>query len=171
MSGHARRIPEASVHPAVWRSPGSLVVWGLSRDRQTRTIVQEVAVHSANAFNLSRLRSRSLSRRPSSLAVALHARSYGLAEVHVGLDIPSLWNIWMCSFKLYGKWSVQTSIHTRVRNAVTLVWDSLRLAPNIYMCSLKIYHKQASIHRRAQRSLASLGLAQAHPIKRERRNT
>ena len=39
----------------------------------------------------------------------------------------------MRSFKIYSKWSVQTnkqtSIHTRVRNAVTLVWGSLRLAP------------------------------------------
>ena len=36
-------------------------------------------------------------------------------------------------FKIYGEWSVQASkqasIHTHVRNAVTLVWGSLRLAP------------------------------------------
>ena len=43
----------------------------------------------------------------------------------------------MCSFKIYGKWSVQASkstsnqanIHKRVRNEVTLVWGSLRFAP------------------------------------------
>ena len=34
MSGHARRVPEASVHPAVCHS---------CRDRQTRTIVQKVS--------------------------------------------------------------------------------------------------------------------------------
>ena len=39
----------------------------------------------------------------------------------------------MRSFKIYDKWLVQTnkqiSIHIRVRNAVTLVWGSLKLAP------------------------------------------
>ena len=39
----------------------------------------------------------------------------------------------MRSFKIYGKWSVQASnqvnIHTHVRNEVTPVWGSLRLAP------------------------------------------
>ena len=43
------------------------------------------------------------------------------------------------SFKIYGMWSVHTAIDrqidrqidTRVRNAVTLVWGSLRLAPII----------------------------------------
>ena len=43
------------------------------------------------------------------------------------------WNIriWMRSFAIYGKWSVQTSIdtHTCSNYAVTLVWGSLRLAP------------------------------------------
>ena len=44
---------------------------------------------AANAFNLSRLRSHSPSRRNCSLAVALHARSHGLglAEVHVGMNM------------------------------------------------------------------------------------
>ena len=51
------------------------------------TIVQEVAVRAANTFNLNRLHSRSLSCPPYSLAVALHARSHGLAEVHVGMDV------------------------------------------------------------------------------------
>ena len=80
---HTRRVPEASVHPAVRLSQA------LPRDRQTRTIVPKVAVRAANAFNLNRPRSRSLSRRPCSLAVAFHARHNGLAEVHVGVDIPS----------------------------------------------------------------------------------
>ena len=47
--------------------------------------------------------------------------------------LQSSWNIWMHSFKVYGKWSVQASkqanIHTHVCNEVTLVWGSLRLAP------------------------------------------
>ena len=57
-----------------------------------RTMVQKVAVRAANSFNLNKLclRSHSLSRRPCSLAVALHARSHGLAEVHVGVDIQSI---------------------------------------------------------------------------------
>ena len=50
----------------------------------------------------------------------------------------SSWNIWICSFKIYGKWSVQaskqTNIHTHVRNEVTLVWGSLRLAPITMGC-------------------------------------
>ena len=61
---------------------------------------------------------------------------------YVNLDDPVRWstrqgghsiivNIWMHSFKIYGKWSVQTNKHryTQARNAVTLVWGSLRLAP------------------------------------------
>ena len=39
--------------------------------------------------------------------------------------------------KIYGKWSVQASkqanIHTHVRNDVTVVWGSLRLAPIILL--------------------------------------
>ena len=68
-------------------------------------------MRAANAFNLNRphSRSRSLSRRHCSLAVALHARSHGLSEVHVGMDR-------MCpSFEVYGKWSVQTDSHTRAQ--------------------------------------------------------
>jgi len=34
----------------------------------------------------------------------------------------------MHSFEIYGIWP-QASIHTHVRNAVTLVWASLRLTP------------------------------------------
>ena len=48
------------------------------------------------------------------------------------VDIPSSSNIWMRPLKIYGKVvgpNKQTSIHTRVHNAVTLVWASLRLAP------------------------------------------
>ena len=61
-------------------------------------------MRTANAFNLNSLRSQSVSHRPCSLAVALHAHFHGLAEVQ------SSWNIWMCWFKIYSKWSVQTSI-------------------------------------------------------------
>ena len=81
------------------------------------------------AFNLNSLRFHSLSRRPCSLAVALHTRSHGLA---VGVDIQSSWNIWMRWSKIYGKWLVQTNKHTHVCNAATLVWGSLSSRPNNY---------------------------------------
>ena len=42
----------------------------------------------------------------------------------------SSWNIWMCSFKIYGIWP-QARMLTHFRNAVPLVWGSLRLAPII----------------------------------------
>ena len=42
-------------------------------------------MRATNAFILSSLRSHSLSRRPCSLAIVLHARSHGLAQVHVGM--------------------------------------------------------------------------------------
>ena len=58
--------------------PGSLVA---RHDRQTRTTVHKVAVHDTNAFSLNRLRSRSLSRQPCSLAVALHARFHSFCSV------------------------------------------------------------------------------------------
>ena len=126
-------------------------------------------MHSANAFNLSRLRSRYFSRRPSSLAVALHARSYGL---HVGLDIPSLWNIWMRSFKLYGKWLVQISITHKRAQYCSHASVGLAQARPKYLHVLIKNLPQASKHTPCvQCSLTSLGLAQAHPIKRERRNT
>ena len=48
----------------------------------------------------------------------------------------SLWNIWMRSFKIYCKWSVQASKHTHVHNEVTLVWGLLRLGPTIMMLFL-----------------------------------
>ena len=47
------------------------------------------------------------------------------------LDLRNI-KIYTRSFKIYGIWpqaSKQASIHTHVRNAVTLVWGSLRLAP------------------------------------------
>ena len=57
----------------------------------------------------------------------------------------SSWNIWTCSFEIYGKWSVQTSIdrythvtHTHVLNGIILVWSSLRLAP-ITIISVRSY--------------------------------
>ena len=43
------------------------------------------------------------------------------------LDLHNI-KIYTRSFKIYGIWP-QASIHTRVRNAVMLVWGSLRLAP------------------------------------------
>ena len=58
----------------------------------------------------------------------IHARFHGLAEVE------SSWNIWMRWFKIYGKWSVQTSVD-----------------------------RQIYTHTHAQCSHASVGLAQARP--------
>ena len=74
-------------------------------------------MHAANALNLNRLRSCSLSRWPCSLAVAIHARSHGLglaswSTPRRGHNMQSSWNIWMRWFEVYGKWSVQTNKHT-----------------------------------------------------------
>ena len=68
MSGHARHVPEASIHPAVRLSLAACLVM----KRQTRTAIVEkvqVVVRAANAFSWNTLRSHSLSRRPCSLAV------------------------------------------------------------------------------------------------------
>ena len=76
--------------------------------------------------NLSRLRSGFLSRRRCGLAVgwvALHRQQAGTRET-------SLREIFKCAhlkFTVYGR--KQASIHTHFRNAVMLVWGSLRLAP------------------------------------------
>ena len=59
----------------------------------------------------------------------------GLTEVYIAVDSQSSWNIWLLSFKVYSKWSVQASkqvskqTYTHVHNEVTLVWGLLRLAP------------------------------------------
>ena len=97
--------------------------------RLTASIRQKVAVCAANAFNLSCLHSRSVSHRRYSLIVIVHSRSHSLAEVYIAVDSQSSWNIWLRSFKVYSKWLVQASKHTHVRNEVTLVRGSLRLAP------------------------------------------
>ena len=44
----------------------------------------------------------------------------------------------MRSFKIYGKWSVQASIHTHVRNEVALVWGLAQARPN--EC-IQIFHE------------------------------
>ena len=44
------------------------------------------------------------------------------------MDIVKFLKFCMHSFEIYSKWSVQTSIHTHVLNAVTLVWGLFRLA-------------------------------------------
>ena len=114
----------------------------LSCNRQTRTMVQKVScLRTANTFNLNTLRSYSH-------ADPALARFYGLAIA----EVQSSWNIWMRWFEIYDKWSVQTSIdrYTRVRNAVMLVWGSLRLAPincgisdNYYNCL--DFHKRCTV--------------------------
>ena len=52
--------------------------------------------------------------------------------------------------QISGKWSVLISIHTRVRNAVSLLWGSLRLAPTnpcdgnlVSMCSNIVYDNRS----------------------------
>ena len=90
MSGLARSVPEASVHPAVRLSLAACLVarssdsyYGSESELPCvlpmHTSVTELRTRAANAFNLNSLRSQSVSRRPSSLA--LHARFHGLAEV------------------------------------------------------------------------------------------
>ena len=61
------------------------VTRSLSCQAIVSTIVQKVAMHAANAFNLNRLHSRSFSRRPCSLAVALTLIL--TAEVHISVDV------------------------------------------------------------------------------------
>ena len=114
ISGHVRSIPEASVHPAVRtvtrRLPCHMVVRLIPLFRSCHAYCQP-------AFNTNSFRSPSVLCQPCSLVVALHASS---------------WNISMRWFKIYGEWSVQkaqTDIYTHMRNAVTLVWGLLRLAP------------------------------------------
>ena len=51
-----------------------------------------------------------------------------LILVHVSVDIVKFLKFCMRSFEIYSKWSVQTTIHTHMLNAVTLVWDLHRLA-------------------------------------------
>ena len=69
-----------------------------------------------------------LSEPLAMVAIALHDHPHEL-------DLRNI-KILTRLFKISGKWSVQASkqalIHTRVRNEVTLVWGSLRLAPTKY---------------------------------------
>ena len=78
MSGHARSVPEASVHPAVRLSLAACLVM-----RSSDSYHGSESKLPANAFNS--LHSHSLSCRPCSLAVALYARFHGLAEVQSSL--------------------------------------------------------------------------------------
>ena len=85
MSGHARHIPEANlaiVHAVCQLQPA------LSPNHQTHTILLSESCRPCR--QRIQLKPSSLSRRPWSLAVALHARSHSLAEVHMGLHIQSL---------------------------------------------------------------------------------
>ena len=77
MIGHARSVPEASVHPCC-----PTVAHCLPCHAIVRLVPLQVAMRTANAFNLNSLCFQSVSRQPCSLAVALHARFYSLAEVH-----------------------------------------------------------------------------------------
>ena len=90
--------------------PGSLV---FSRDRQTRTIVDKVAVRAANAFSFNRLRSCSLSQRLCSLAIAVHPCCLLKHVKHTSCGHSIIVKYFgMRSFKFYGKWSVQTNKQT-----------------------------------------------------------
>ena len=78
ISGRARSVPEASV--TLLSDCHSQPV--LSRDRQTRTMVQKVSCHAyCQCIHLNSLRFYSVSRQPCSLAVALHARYHGLSAL------------------------------------------------------------------------------------------
>ena len=112
ISGHARHVLEASVHPASCHSQPAL-----SSDRQTRphSSEQKVAVHATNTFNLNLLRTCSLSCRPCSLAIALHARSHGLADVHIcHVNHREIFKCGHLKFMISGR-SKQTNKHTHTR--------------------------------------------------------
>ena len=67
----------------------------------------------------------------SHLNSTLHSKQSSLQASHTELDLRNI-KVQMRSFKIFGIWPQtdrQTYIHTHVRNAVTLVWGSLRLAP------------------------------------------
>ena len=80
------------------------------------------------------------SHRYCALAVALHRRDSGLGISHARkLRSVFMKCLKMRLFKIYGIWLqayIHTYIHTTSANAVTLVWGSLRLAPNISILSL-----------------------------------
>ena len=112
--------------------PGSLVACLVTRSSDSHHSSQSCRA-CCQAFSLNRLRSRSLSWRHCSPAFAqLHRRSRCL----LNYNYKSAWTFHHREIFEYAhlKFTVSsrskpTSIHTRVRNAVTLVWGSLRLAP------------------------------------------
>ena len=116
-------MPSTYVKPVYILLSGCHLYTGLSRYRQTRTIVQKVSCCACcQCIQLESsllLLSCTLTLQSGS---SPHTRSHGWS-IHR--------KIFKCAhFKIYSKWSVQTkSIHTHVHNAVTLVWGSLRLTP------------------------------------------
>ena len=92
MNGHARCVPETSVQPA------------LSRDHQTPTMVKFPCMLPMDSTGI--VFALTLFHADPEWAVALQARSDGLAELHVSMDMQSLWNIWIRWFKTSGKLNV-----------------------------------------------------------------
>ena len=111
-----------SCQARTWSKPCSLAA--LSCDRQTHTTVQKVNCHAC-------------CQHSTWIVFAVTLFQADLKYTLENMDIQSSWNISMRSFKIYGKWSFQTSIHTRVCNAVTLVWGLLRLTPTTveFLCT------------------------------------
>ena len=121
----SKRIPamyERSCQALTWSKPPSRSSSqpALSCNRKICTIVQQVAVHDANLQLESSLLSLSFTLTLQSGSNP--SCSFSRLSSAWSTNIQSSWNIWMYSFKIYTKWSAQTSIHKLVHNAVTLVW-------------------------------------------------
>ena len=132
----SRGIPaiyERSCQACAWSQHTSdllSVTCSLSCQAIISTIVQKVAVWAANAFSLNRLCARSFHADPA--VWQQPSRSFSRLKY----TSTSMWTFDHCEifecahFKFtVSAWSVQA--YTRVCNAVTLVWGSLRLAPII----------------------------------------
>ena len=140
MLNHPGCVPEASVHPAVW--PGSLVSCLVTRSSDSHhSSHMDNIIHGSQScraccqcIQLKSLLSLSFTATLQSGSSPLCSFSRVLRSL---LKYTLAWTFRMHSFKIYGKWSVQTNKptnkhrYTHVRNAVTLVWCSLRLAPII----------------------------------------
>ena len=80
----------------------------------------------------------------SHLNSTLHSKQSSLQASHTELDLRNI-KVQMRSFKIFGIWvqtDRQTYIHTHVRNAVTLVWGSLRLAPISAVSVICLYNRR-----------------------------
>ena len=120
-----------------WRSVASLVCLAAGCSAALRTCrLSSLACLTSVCSDL--LCSWSLWRRRCSLAVALSYRSRrNLSRTQCVARGQNR----ICSFNLNIRYMVGRTGHTHAsRNAVTLVWGSLRLAPNIIRNSYSIYN-------------------------------